>query len=61
MKNCIVCGAETIKDNEFCDTCLEFFTWKYKTGLKNELDRFRKTKEYLEWWREQSTEKEVKE
>lgn len=62
MKNyCIICGLELDDLGELCDTCLEFFTFKYKTGLKEELDRFRKTKEFLDEWRSQSDEKEVEE
>lgn len=59
MKFCIICGKALEKESELCHTCLDFFLWKYKTGLKEELDRFRKTQEYLERWR--STEKEVDE
>lgn len=58
-ENCIICGDKLDKYGELCDTCLEFFTTKYKTGLKKELDRFRKTKEFLDRWR--SGEKEVDE
>ncbi len=61
--SCIICGAELGRCGEFCDTCLDFFTTKYKTGLKKELDRFRKTKKFLDAWRahKDTTEKEVEE
>ncbi len=60
MKLCIICEAET-KDNEFCANCLNFLKWKYETNFEEKLERFRKVKSYLDEWREQSTEKEVKE
>jgi predicted nucleic acid-binding Zn ribbon protein len=31
MKKCIVCGKGLDKDEEeFCETCISFFKWKYK-------------------------------
>jgi hypothetical protein len=59
---CLVCEVELGKyETELCSTCFSFFNKKYKKGIKKELSRFRQNKAFLEEWRSQSTEKEVKE
>lgn len=61
MKICIICETETKEGLEFCENCLTFIKWKYDHNYEEQLERFRKVKAYLDEWREQSTEKEVKE
>ncbi len=61
MKFCIICETENREDTEFCENCLTFIKWKYDNNYEEQLERFRKVKAYLDEWREQSTEKEVKE
>ena len=60
-KECIICETEIDEEKDFCKNCLEFIKWKHKKNARSELARFRKVRDYLSEWREQSTEKEVKE
>ncbi|MEK6894772.1 MAG: hypothetical protein AABX10_04885 [Nanoarchaeota archaeon] len=60
-KTCIICEIEIEEEKEFCQNCQNFLEWKHKKDLRGKLERFRKTKAYLDEWREQSTEKEVEE
>jgi hypothetical protein len=60
-KICIICETEIDEEKDFCKNCLEFIKWKYKKDSRGNLAKFRKVRDYLEEWREQSTEKEVKE
>jgi len=38
MKNCIICKKEN--EEEVCESCIEFFKWKYGKGYIEKIKNF---------------------
>jgi hypothetical protein len=44
MKNCLICNKEIGNGAEVCNSCIEFFKWKYKKKHLHRIKRFKKEK-----------------
>ena len=59
---CLICEKKIEEtEEEFCQTCKEFFLSQNKGDLKKLANRFQETNEFLEDWRSESDKKEVEE
>jgi hypothetical protein len=44
MKNCLICNKEIENEKEVCNSCIEFFKWKYKKKYLHRIKEFKKEK-----------------
>lgn len=42
MKKCKICQKEIDENEEVCNSCIDFFKWKYKKTYCKKLRRFQK-------------------
>lgn len=42
MKTCVICKKEIAENGDVCESCLDFFKWKYKKNFQKKISEFRK-------------------